>query len=192
MSIVQTLQTFESPQSLKSDPPCNAFTSLIGALSSRLGTSGIDADDVDIAAIEALLHAYPSNPSDWTPYVRAWTEPDAPYVRNTVDAGNGKYNLVSACLAPLCRRTNDEEQLLLVWRPGAESRIHDHTRHCLMKVLRGALRETVFRFPDEALLRSGAPAPPAVERTRVLCEGEVGYISSACIPLDRWVVWSGA
>jgi cysteine dioxygenase len=70
------------------------------------------------------------------------------------------------------------EQLLIVWRPGAESRIHDHTRHCLMRVLRGALRETVFRFPDEALLRRGSPAPPAVERRRVLREGEVGYISS--------------
>jgi hypothetical protein len=47
-----------------------------------------------------------------------------------------------------------------------------------MRVLRGALRETVFRFPDEALLRCGRPAPPTVERRRVLREGEVGYISS--------------
>jgi cysteine dioxygenase len=73
-------------------------------------------------------------------------------------------------------------QLLIVWRPGGESRIHDHTQHCLMKMLRGALRETVFRFPDEALLRCGVSAPPAIERRRVLQENEVGYISSACIP----------
>jgi hypothetical protein len=51
-----------------------------------------------------------------------------------------------------------------------------------MKVLRGALRETVFRFPDEALLRCGISAPPVVERTRVLRENEVGYISSTSRP----------
>ena len=48
-----------------------------------------------------------------------------------------------------------------------------------MKVLRGALRETVYRFPDEAALRRGDLAPPAVERQRVLRENEVGYICSA-------------
>ena len=94
MSIVQTVHTFKPTPTLERDQPRNAFTNLIDALSSKLGTSGIDPEDTDIAAIEALMHSYTSDPAHWTPHVRSWTEPDAPYVRNTVDGGNGKYNLV--------------------------------------------------------------------------------------------------
>jgi hypothetical protein len=50
-----------------------------------------------------------------------------------------------------------------------------------MKVLRGALREIIYRFPDEAALQRGDLAPPAVERQRVLHENEVGYICSALL-----------
>jgi hypothetical protein len=40
-------------------------------------------------------------------------------------------------------------QLVLVWTPGKGSPIHDHANaHCLMKVLRGTLRETRFSYPD--------------------------------------------
>jgi cysteine dioxygenase len=87
--------------SLEHEMPCNAFTILIDALASSLGTSGIAPEDIDITSVETLMRNYTSDPSDWSPYVQTWAEDNKPYVRNMVDAGNGKYNLVSP--AP-CRR----------------------------------------------------------------------------------------
>jgi cysteine dioxygenase len=45
-------------------------------------------------------------------------------------------------------------QLVLVWTPGKGSLVHDHAdAHCLMKVLKGTLKETRFDFPENM----GAP-----------------------------------
>lgn len=39
---------------------------------------------------------------------------------------------------------------MLVWSPGKGSPIHDHAdAHCLMKVLKGSLKETRFEFPND-------------------------------------------
>jgi hypothetical protein len=94
MSVVETVQTFAPTPSLELDQPRNAFTDLVDAIASELGASGIDSEDCDVAALEALLSAYPSDPADWSAHVRCWSAPDAPYVRNVVASGNGKYNLV--------------------------------------------------------------------------------------------------
>lgn len=41
-------------------------------------------------------------------------------------------------------------QLLLVWTPGKGSPIHDHANaHCVMKILKGRLTETVYAWPCE-------------------------------------------
>lgn len=41
-------------------------------------------------------------------------------------------------------------QLLLVWNPQKGSPIHDHANaHCIMKVLAGSLRETVYYTPEQ-------------------------------------------
>ena len=50
-----------------------------------------------------------------------------------MDHGNGKGNL-----------------LILVWSPGKGSLVHDHAgAHCVMKVLKGKLRETLYEMPEE-------------------------------------------
>lgn len=39
---------------------------------------------------------------------------------------------------------------MLVWSPGKGSPIHDHAdAHCLMKVLKGSLKETRFELPSD-------------------------------------------
>lgn len=39
-------------------------------------------------------------------------------------------------------------QLVLVWTPGKGSPIHDHANaHCVMKILKGSLTETVYGWP---------------------------------------------
>jgi cysteine dioxygenase len=46
-----------------------------------------------------------------------------------------------------------------------------------MKVLKGSLRETLYNFPDQKLLQSGASAPITVRKETVYHEDEVTYIS---------------
>lgn len=37
---------------------------------------------------------------------------------------------------------------MLVWTPGKESKVHDHAAsHCLMKIMKGSLRETRWVIP---------------------------------------------
>jgi cysteine dioxygenase len=63
-------------------------------------------------------------------------------------------------------------QLVLVWSPGRGSPIHDHAdAHCLMKVLKGSLKETLFVFPDHEGER------PEVTRETIYDEGMVTYMS---------------
>lgn len=39
-------------------------------------------------------------------------------------------------------------QLILVWTPGKGSPIHDHANaHCVMKILKGSLKETIYGWP---------------------------------------------
>ena len=48
-------------------------------------------------------------------------------------------------------------QLLLVWTPGKGSPIHDHANaHCVMKILKGRLRETIYGWPCQ---RAENPTP---------------------------------
>ena len=61
---------------------------------------------------------------------------------------------------------------MLVWTPGKGSPVHDHAdAHCLMKVLKGILKETRFDFPGY----NGA-APTVVKET-VYERDQVTYMS---------------
>jgi len=41
-------------------------------------------------------------------------------------------------------------QLILVWTPGKASPIHDHANaHCVMRILKGSLTETIYGWPCE-------------------------------------------
>ena len=60
--------------------------------------------------------------------------------------------------------------MILVWSPGKGSPIHDHAdAHCLMKVLKGSLKETRFEFPEHG-------APESIKET-IFQENEVTYMS---------------
>ena len=76
--------------------------------------------------------------------------------RNLVDEGNGKSNL-----------------LIVVWNPDKASPIHDHAdAHCVMKILKGSLKETVYTVADEE-----HQSPPEVVKESTFKRDEVTYIS---------------
>lgn len=63
-------------------------------------------------------------------------------------------------------------QLILVWKPGKGSPVHDHAdAHCLMKALKGSLKETRFGSP-----RNNVTAPRVIKET-IFGENEVTYMS---------------
>lgn len=138
----------------------DAFHALVQDLSLILGpSSGIDSEDVDPRELQSLMERYTSNPSEWQKY--ALGDYSRNYTRNLVDKGNGKSNL-----------------LILVWTPGKGSPIHDHANaHCVMKVLKGTLKETLFSWPDPDLAKEGKPAPPQVKKETLYHENGVTYMS---------------
>ncbi|OQD75249.1 hypothetical protein PENDEC_c008G00303 [Penicillium decumbens] len=138
----------------------NAFEKLVEDLSSALGpSSGLDSDDVDPINIQQLMEKYISNSSEWGSY--ALGDASRAYTRNLIDEGNGKSNL-----------------LILVWSPEKGSAIHDHANaHCVMKVLKGELQETLYSWPDQGRIEDGQTSPPQVNRQTVYGENQVTYMS---------------
>lgn len=115
--------------------PLLTFPDIVAGIRAILGpSSGLDAADVDVSAIMALLRAYDAStdPAAWGRYALA--DPTRSYTRNGVDECNAKANL-----------------LVLVWNPGKGSMIHDHANaHCVMKILQGQLVETLYDWPEAA------------------------------------------
>ncbi|KAI1628611.1 cysteine dioxygenase [Exophiala viscosa] len=141
------------------------FHHLIRSLSDLLGpSSGINSDDVDENDLIRLMERYISDESQWHQY--AFADPSRNYTRNLVDEGNSKSNL-----------------LVIVWNPGKGSPIHDHANaHCVMKILKGTLRETLYAMPSETQVevetetqRSSTPPQPVREST--YSENQVTYVS---------------
>ncbi|RMD44387.1 hypothetical protein DV735_g688, partial [Chaetothyriales sp. CBS 134920] len=146
--------------SLPSDP----FQALVKSLSLVLGpSSGLDSADVDPNDLIALMSIYTSNEKEWSRYALADLKRN--YTRNLVDEGNGKSNL-----------------LVVVWNPGKGSPIHDHANaHCVMKILKGSLKEIQYAMPDAAAAATGATQqqqqPPRVIKESTYLENEVTYIA---------------
>ncbi|MCJ1244183.1 Cysteine dioxygenase [Trapelia coarctata] len=138
----------------------DAFHRLVQDLSDVLGpSSGLDSADVDPQDIERLMQAYKSDPPEWLQY--AWGDSSRPYIRNLVDEGNGKSNL-----------------LILVWTPGRGSPVHDHANaHCVMKVLQGSLRETLYDWPGIEGMTDGQSSPLLKKKETIYEENEVTYMS---------------
>jgi len=88
------METEENPRCMDND-----FTSLVKKASDLLGNGGIDSEDVNPNDILELMMDYTSNRKDWDSYVKTWSSEGEPYVRNLVDSGNGKYNLVRGFLS---------------------------------------------------------------------------------------------
>ncbi|KAH6715422.1 RmlC-like cupin domain-containing protein [Leptodontidium sp. MPI-SDFR-AT-0119] len=138
----------------KDSTPANPFQTLVSDLSKALGpSSGLDSSDVDVHKLQKLMENYTSSEKDWEKY--AFADLSRGYTRNLVDEGNGKSNL-----------------LILVWTPNKGSPIHDHAgAHCLMKILKGKLKETRFDYPPK-----DTTAPKVIKET-FYHQGEVTYMS---------------
>lgn len=60
-----------------------------------------------------------------------------------------------------------------MWSPGKGSPIHDHgNAHCLMKILRGDLTETRYKFPS-----GDEPAPMEIISEKTYTEGSDAYMA---------------
>ncbi|KAH8422705.1 putative cysteine dioxygenase Cdo1 [Aspergillus melleus] len=142
------------------DPPDNAFEQLVRDLSETLGSSsGLDSADVDPLDIQRLMACYTSNPEEWQDF--ALGDSSRTYTRNLIDEGNGKSNL-----------------LILVWSPGKGSLIHDHAdAHCVMKILKGSVQETLYSWPDQNKIKHGETSPPQIKKVTTYNENEVTYMS---------------
>ncbi|QDS74091.1 hypothetical protein FKW77_009609 [Venturia effusa] len=136
------------------------FHGLVKDIKDILGpSSGINSEDVDAKELRTVMEDYLSNEKEWAKY--ALRDGSRPYTRNLVDKGNGKSNL-----------------LILVWSPGKASPVHDHHgAHCLMKVLKGSLKETLYSWPDQSLAKQGISAPLTVMKETIYNANEVAYIS---------------
>ncbi|RMZ82745.1 hypothetical protein DV738_g1567, partial [Chaetothyriales sp. CBS 135597] len=139
--------------------PSDPFHALVKSLSLVLGpSSGLDSADVDPNDLIALMSIYTSNEKEWGRYALADLKRN--YTRNLVDEGNGKSNL-----------------LVVVWNPGKGSPIHDHANaHCVMKILKGSLKETQYAMPDTAD-GTAHQQPPQVTKESTYLENEVTYIA---------------
>ncbi len=141
--------------------PPDPFHALVKSLSDVLGpSSGLDSADVDPNDLVNLMSVYTSNEKEWGRYALADTSRS--YTRNLVDEGNGKSNL-----------------LIVVWNPGKGSPIHDHAdAHCVMKILKGSLKETQYSMPDGPETSSEClQAPPKVTKETIYTNNQVTYIS---------------
>ncbi|MCJ1478350.1 Cysteine dioxygenase [Lambiella insularis] len=146
----------------------DAFQSLVKDICMVLGpSSGIDSADVNPQRLRQLMEAYESVPKEWNDY--AFGDASRSYTRNLVDKGNGKSNL-----------------LILVWTPNRGSPIHDHANaHCLMKVLQGSLKETLYDWPDTDTKLDGSASPIHAKKETVYKENEVTYMSDKVSVIRR-------
>ena len=65
-----------------------------------------------------------------------------------------------------------------MWNPGKRSPVHDHANaHCVMKILKGSLKETVYHMPSPQTNRTAEAGPLEVKKETVYKEQEVAYIS---------------
>ncbi|KAG9327506.1 hypothetical protein KVV02_000455 [Mortierella alpina] len=108
---------------------------LVRLLHIELGAKGLDCEGVDVDRVQKLMSNYTSNQADWAKYALF---DKGRYTRNLVDDGNGKFNL-----------------MILAWPETIGSAIHDHSgSHCLMKVLDGELKETLYHWPEKVVCES--------------------------------------
>ncbi|KAM3418537.1 Cysteine dioxygenase [Cercospora zeina] len=139
------------------------FQLLVQEINRILGPSnGIDSASVRVGDLVSAMESYLSDEAEWSKY--AFSDAQAAYTRNLVDRGNGKANL-----------------LILVWTPGKASPVHDHAdAHCVMKVLKGTLEETLYGFPCQA---NSSPSLAEVKSAQAAAlNGNTEHICSATCP----------
>ncbi|KAI8605379.1 cysteine dioxygenase [Dissophora ornata] len=136
---------------------------LVKLLHAELGSKGLDCEGVDVDRVKALMSNYVSNEDDWKKY--ALFDKNR-YTRNLVDDGNGKFNL-----------------MILAWPENVGSAIHDHSgAHCIMKILDGELKETLYDWPEKVINESDHPdsgrvSPMNVKKETILGRDACAYMS---------------
>lgn len=165
------------------------FHGLVQDIKDILGpSSGINSADVDDKELRSVMEEYLSNENEWQKYAHA--DGSRPYTRNLVDKGNGKSNLVRHS-KPEYETLLTTSKLILVWSPGKASPVHDHSgAHCLMKVLKGSLKETLYAWPDQSLIKQGISAPPAVMKETIYNANEVAYMSGMLLILELVLIFT--
>ncbi|KAF7876810.1 hypothetical protein EAF04_001893 [Stromatinia cepivora] len=132
----------------------SSFDTLVNSLTQSLTTTS----SPHLPTLTSLLRNYntSSDITGWEKYAHA--NPNKQYTRNLVAEVEGVFNL-----------------LMLVWTPGKESKVHDHAAsHCLMKIMRGSLKETRWVTPVDGVRRDGEEME--VEGVREYRSGKVAYM----------------
>ena len=112
---------------------------------SEIQNEGIDANDLSLAALVKALESQTSVPSleqiyDWLKSANISTEDLQAYI----GFKDGNYWRHRVC------RNEFIEMLVLCWRPGHRTPIHDHNgSHGGVKVHEGPLWETIFTYDEE-------------------------------------------
>lgn len=149
---------------------------LIYDIKAHLGTSGgISSEDVDEDYLISLAQKYNTDLDDWLPFY--YNDRSKNYTRNAIENINHKANIVSRDPGTAVSSGHPDRlsQLLLVWNPGKGSPIHDHAHaHCIMKVLAGQLRETVYHAPSS---KSDTGKPLEIKSENIHSANDVAYIS---------------
>lgn len=136
------------------------FHTLVQELSGYLDTARSLAfsEICDPNAVIRRMKEYRSDRVEWGKY--AHEDGNQCFTRNMVERGLGKSNI-----------------LILVWTPGKESPVHDHAgSHCVMKVLQGSLKETLYKWPERKVIE-GQRSPLQVQGSSLLSRDDVTYIS---------------
>lgn len=157
-----------------SPEPAAGFDSLVASINKILGPSnGIDSAGVNVQDLQDAMLSYSSCEDDWSKYALA--DPSRAYTRNLVDNCNGKSNL-----------------LILVWSPGKSSPIHDHANaHCVMKVLKGTLKETLYGWPCQradnpaACAKSAQQSQDDCPSTEHTCSAGSDVLEPAALQVQR-------
>ncbi|PVH75990.1 hypothetical protein DL98DRAFT_304728 [Cadophora sp. DSE1049] len=152
----QSTRTPPSPPQIPQNSPSD-FDTLLNALTHHLTTT----PKPHLPTLHTFLRSYTSSSTEWSKYAHA--NPTKQYTRNLITSVPGIFNL-----------------LLLVWTPGMRSPIHDHAdSHCLMKIMKGSLRESRFAMPvrgKESGRETGGEGLREIARTDFK-ENKVAYIS---------------
>lgn len=164
--VMQSISASPRDSTRPTPEPADSFEGLVASINKILGPSnGIDSAGVNVQDLQDAMQAYSSREADWAKYAMA--DPSRAYTRNLVDNCNGKSNA-----------------LILVWTPGKGSPVHDHANaHCVMKVLKGTLRETLYGWPCQ---RSSNPAScaSAAQPSDPNCPNPVHTCSAGPEPLE--------
>lgn len=129
----------------------SGFSGLIKSLKAL----DLGGGESQVEKVRKLLESYVSDDKDFKDFV-FWSPHK--YTRNLVDDGNGQFNF-----------------LILCWGESQGSSIHSHAgSNCMMKILRGTLKESQFNWPTE-----GNEREMEAFQTKTFKRDDVTYINDS-------------